>query len=120
MIIEQMLFDSEALSALEGFFEVCLDLVGNDFCGLSFDIAPATELRTAGLTFDGGIVGYGLGHFESGLTALAAIEIDADLILGHDKPSQNEDGQKPATILMGLSDDGSALGLKNDVGLSNG
>jgi hypothetical protein len=86
MLLSEMLFDREALHSLEGFLEVGLDLVSNDLCGLGFNISPATELSTAGLTFDGGVIGYGFGHFESGLPAFAAIKFDADFVFGHDQP----------------------------------
>lgn len=83
MTLERLLFDCETLHTLEGLFEISLDLLGTSLGGPGFDISPTPELSTARLAFDGGVIVYGIGHFESGLPALAAIKFDADFVFGH-------------------------------------
>jgi hypothetical protein len=83
MLVERILFDLEALHALEGLLDGPVDVGFGDLHRLRFDVTPAADFDTATFALRDGVVGVVIGKFEDGSPALEALERDVDVAFGH-------------------------------------
>lgn len=100
MEITRLLFKFSSLESLERVSEVGAQLVGDRFCGLSFNVGPSSKISPARLAPDSRVVGYGIGYVQGDIPAFTAIELDRNFLSGHE-PSPSPKAASLARFVSG-------------------